>query len=97
MNSVNLTDPSEVHWVTKYLFARTKMNEYKALAEEAKEEWLALVGDDWDVVKVNGRPVFEASKTNPKKFSVAALKEKYPEIYQELTKPVPQTSIKVIE
>lgn len=97
MNIVDITDPSETYWIDLYLFARAKVNEYKAMQDEAKEEWLSVVGDDWDVVKMNGRPVFEASKTNPKKFSVAALKEKYPDIYTELTKQVPQTSIKVIK
>lgn len=97
MKAVNLQEPSEVHWVEKYLFAREKMQQYKVLMDEAKEVWLGFAGEDWDVLTVRGKPTFEQHKTAPNRFSVTDLKKKYPEIYQELIKPVPQTAIKVME
>lgn len=93
---VHLSDPEEVHWVDTYLMYRDKMNHYKTLMDEAKEEWLSVAGDDWDILEVNGNPVFENVKTTPYRFSVAELKRVYPEIYDELVKQVPQTSIKVL-
>ncbi len=93
---VHLSDQESKHWVQKYLFARDKVNEYKSMMEEAKEVWLAIVGEDWDTVEVDGVPMFENVKTSPNRFSVAALKKKYPEIYKELVEPVEQSAIKVL-
>lgn len=95
-NVVHLSDPQDIHWIETFLYAREQMNKFKALMDESKEAWLDLVGDDWDVVEVNGRPVLENSKTAPHRFPVADLKKKYPAIYEELVKQVPQSSIKVV-
>lgn len=94
--TISLDSPEHIHWADKFLFARDKMNEYKTLMAEAKEVLLGLFGEDWDVVKVNGKPVFENVRTSPNRFSVTELKKKYPDIYAELTKPVPQSSMKVL-
>ena len=93
---VHLSGAEESHWVEKFLYARDQVNAFKAMMEEAKEEWLNQVGEDWDVVEVDGRPVLENIKTTPHRFSVADLKKRYPAIYDELVKQVPQSSIKVL-
>jgi hypothetical protein len=93
---VHLSDQESKHWVEKFLYARDKMYEYKNMMDEAKEVWLSIVGDDWDMVEVDGTPVFENVKTSPNRFSVAELKKKYPEIYREFLHESPQSSVKVL-
>lgn len=94
---VHLSEEEDKHWVNKYLWARDKEAEYKALKEEAKEMWLDIVGEEWDVIEVDGIPVFENVRTSPNRLSVAKLKAKYPEIYHELCQEIPQTAIKVFK
>lgn len=93
-NSVDLSKPEHAHWVSKYFFAKDKMDEYKSMMEEAKEVIQALAGKDWDLVTVNGRAVFENVKTEVNRFQGAEFKAADPEGYAKYVRKVPQSTMK---
>lgn len=76
------------HWFDRYDDAKAKEAHWKSVAENAKQELLAIAGDDVDIMTIDGRPVLNRTEKETTHLTVAMIRERYPNITGELEEKV---------